>query len=110
MMVVGQKDWPLTGDGMLIDALREARVLNRRRETHITILSEEQFLAGLGLEAERESVARLCRINVLAERLDVPADRVRAWVRAGLLHAARPSMVFCGSISGRRRPPARSVT
>jgi tetratricopeptide (TPR) repeat protein len=74
---------------MLQDSLRLARVRLRRGESRITVLSEEQFLAGLGMDVHRESAAQLCRIDVLAHRLDVPADRVRAWVRAGLLRPRR---------------------
>ena len=85
LLVVGQQDWPLTRDGTLTPTLREARIATERNGSHLTILSEEQFLDGLGLEAERESVHRLYTLAALTELLKVSRERIRAWVKAGLI-------------------------
>ena len=55
----------------------------------MTVLSEEQFLSGLGLEQHGEMVRQLYRADALAGLLGVPKDRVRAWARAGLIRPRR---------------------
>jgi tetratricopeptide (TPR) repeat protein len=52
------------------------------------VVSEEQFLASLGLHQQRESVHRLYTTATLCELLGVAPGRVRAWVKAGLLKPA----------------------
>lgn len=89
LVVVGGRDWPLTPAGTLTTQLRQARLLRRRGEADVAVLSEEQFVAGLGLEAHREAVRQLYRTEALAEVLAVPAERVRAWARAGLIRPRR---------------------
>ncbi|HZN65300.1 MAG TPA: tetratricopeptide repeat protein [Tepidisphaeraceae bacterium] len=88
LVVVGQKDWPLARDGTLPDVLRRTRVMQRRKHARILVLSEEQFLASLGLDQYQESVHRLYTTATLCELLGVAPGRVRAWVKAGLLKPA----------------------
>src|SRR5687768_1484139 len=85
VVVLGQESLPLTRDGDLLRGLRMARVMQRRGGRRITVLPEEQFLAGLGLESHREHVRRLYTTAMLTAVLDVSRDSVRAWVRAGLI-------------------------
>jgi tetratricopeptide (TPR) repeat protein len=85
VVVLGQENLPLTRDGDLLRGLRMARVMQRRGGRRITVLPEEQFLAGLGLESHREHVRRLYTTAMLTAVLDVSRDSVRAWVRAGLI-------------------------
>lgn len=84
LLVVGQEGWPLQSDGRLSRKLEKARRL-RQRGRQIDILTEEDWLARLGLEDtgrdihQRFSLAQLCRL------LKMPRDRLRAWMRAGLV-------------------------
>jgi tetratricopeptide (TPR) repeat protein len=88
VVVLGQESLPLTRDGDLLRGLRMARVMQRRGGRRITVLPEEQFLAGLGLESHREHVRRLYTTAMLTAVLDVSRESVRAWVRAGLISPA----------------------
>jgi tetratricopeptide (TPR) repeat protein len=84
LLVVGQQDWPLTREGMLTQALRDAHAIAHRK-SDLVVLSEERFLDGLGLESARENVHRLYPIAALTELLKVSRERIRAWVKAGLI-------------------------
>ena len=88
VLVVGQKDWPLTGAGKLPQMLRQARVLTRRRHTPLIVISEDRFLAELGLEAHRQTVSPQYSTTTLTELLGVSRERVVAWVKAGLIKPA----------------------
>ena len=86
MLVVGQDGWPLQKDGRLTSKLRCARAFERAGQ-RITILSEEEFLTRLGLEAHTEEVRRLYSTAQLSSLLKIPGDRVRRWLTAGLIRA-----------------------
>ena len=88
LLVVGQKDWLLAKDGSLPPALRQARVMQRREHASLVVMSEEQFLAALDLDRQRQSVRQLYTTPTLCEVLGVAPGRVRAWVKAGLLSPA----------------------
>ena len=88
LVVVGQKDWPLTRDGTLDPILRKTRILQRRERVRIVVVSEDQFLEALGLDQYRQSVHPLYTTATLCEVLGVAPERVRAWVKAGLLRPA----------------------
>src|SRR5687768_12788040 len=88
LVVVGQKDWPLTRDGTLPDVLRKTRVMQRRESARIVVLSEDAFLQALGLDQYRPSVRPLYTTATLCEVLGVAPERLRAWVKAGLLRPA----------------------
>lgn len=89
LVVVGQKDWPPTRDGLLPHGLRLARQLIRHERSDIRIVSEEQFLSALGLDDFRENAQRLYTISTLSQVLGISADRVRAWVATGLIRPAK---------------------
>jgi tetratricopeptide (TPR) repeat protein len=85
ILVIGQDGWALGEDGRLSRKLQKARALKRKQA--ITILTESQFLGALGLES-REGSRRLSTAE-LSEVLQVPGDRIRTWVRHGLVHPAQ---------------------
>ncbi len=81
LLVVGQDGWPLRKDGQLTQNLKKARFLQER--IPITILTENDFLNRLGTEAAtchlRLTIAQVSDI------LQIPGERIRAWVRLGLV-------------------------
>jgi tetratricopeptide (TPR) repeat protein len=82
MLVVGQDGWPLDQDGRLTRKLQKARFLQRTRP--LTILTETDLLARLGLECSSRGLRRLSTIQ-LSETLGVTGERIRGWVRWGLV-------------------------
>jgi tetratricopeptide (TPR) repeat protein len=88
LIVVGQKDWPLCRDGTLPELLRRTRIMQRRDGVTTLVVSEDAFLQALGLEQYRQSVHPLYTTATLCEVLGVAVERVRAWVKAGLLRPA----------------------
>ena len=86
MLVVGQDGWPLQKDGRLTSKLRCARAFEQAGQ-RITILSEEEFLTQLGLDAHTEEVRRRYSTVQLSTLLKIPGDRVRRWLTAGLIRA-----------------------
>jgi tetratricopeptide (TPR) repeat protein len=94
-LVVGERDLPLNRDGTLAKHLCLARVMERARTLGATILSESQFLRGLGLggyvsggEGGDEG-PRLYTTATLTDLLEIPPARIRAWVRAGLVRPVK---------------------
>jgi len=87
-VVLADDGSPLGEDGRLADPLVEAR---RRIEAGqaIELLSEDEFLARLGLAEPGAALRRLYTSAQLARILDVPPRRLAAWVRAGLIRPAR---------------------
>lgn len=83
-LIVGQEGWPLQKDGSLTNKLQRARRL-QRQGAGIVILPEEEFLHQLGLEERSNGVHRLYTTAQLCRILEVPRDRIRAWMRAGLV-------------------------
>ena len=88
LLVIGEEGWPLTKDGTLAAPLRQARILKRKENVKTKVLSEEQFLAGLGLEDHRENLQRYHTTGMLVELLEVSRERITAWVKAGLIRPA----------------------
>src|SRR6185295_7383496 len=98
VLIVGRDGLPLTKDGRLAAQLRKARWL-AQQGYEIEILSEDALLAQLhsGLEDRlhrRATLAELIRI------LDVPRDRLRSWLRLGLIEPVEtidevPYFDFC---------------
>ena len=86
LVVVGQRDWPLTADGTLPPNLRVLRAWGRTHaERHTaTVLSEDQFLEVVGLQNR----SGLYTTAALTEVLGVPTATIRSWVRAGLIRPA----------------------
>jgi tetratricopeptide (TPR) repeat protein len=85
LLVVGQDALPLRKDGRLTRNLRTARRLQR---THaIVIINEADWLAGLGAASPLGNAAGVSTAQ-LSQMLQVPGQRIRAWVRAGLIQPA----------------------
>ncbi len=82
-LVVGQEGLPLTSRGRLTGKLKKARRLQSTRGP--LILPEEEFLERLGLTTRTDEVHRLYAIAQLCRLLRLPRDRVRAWLRGGLI-------------------------
>lgn len=87
ILVVGQRHWPVGQTGKLPEKLRRARLLQRRRNSSLVILSEDQFMGALGVGSV--NVHELFSLATLTETLQVSRERVRAWVRAGLVKPAK---------------------
>jgi tetratricopeptide (TPR) repeat protein len=84
-LVVGQDGWPLDKAGRLTNKLRKARTLQRVGQA-ISVIAEECFFAQLGMDTQAGS-RRLHSIAQLSQLLKVPGNRLRAWLRAGLIQA-----------------------
>jgi tetratricopeptide (TPR) repeat protein len=84
LLVVGQDGWPFENDGRLSSKLRKARSLQRNR-VEITVLTEEELFARLGLESPAEGVSRRYSTAQLARLLKIPGDRIRRWAAAGVI-------------------------
>jgi tetratricopeptide (TPR) repeat protein len=82
MLVVGQDGWPLDQDGRLTRKLQKARFLQRIRP--LAILTEADLLSRLGLERPANGLRRLST-SQLSETLRVSGERIRNWVRWGLI-------------------------
>ena len=88
LLVVGQAGIPLGDDGGLARPLREARAF-QERGSPIEIITEEEFLARLGLEEAGAQLRTLYTTAQLARILDIPGQRIQAWVRHGLIRPVR---------------------
>src|SRR5262245_61232315 len=86
-VVLADDGIPLGEDGAVWGPLDEAR---RRIEggQELVLLSEDEFLARLGLAGSGAALRRLYTSVQLGRILDVPARRIAAWVRAGLIRPA----------------------
>jgi tetratricopeptide (TPR) repeat protein len=84
LLVVGSNGWPLAPDGRVSGKLRRARrLLDEGRP--LVIVSEQQFLDRL----VGERPAALYSLVQLSQILGIGPERLRAWVRAGLVRPAR---------------------
>jgi tetratricopeptide (TPR) repeat protein len=86
-LVVGQEGWPLRKDGRLSRKLEQARRLQKEGGS-VAILTEEEFFDHLGLGSRTDGVRRLYTAAELTDLLHVTRDRLRAWMRAGLVQPA----------------------
>lgn len=84
LLVVGLNGWPLRRDGRVSGKLRKAQRLVEAG-LPIEILREDQFLARLGLSHFGDSVCRRYTLDQVAKVAAVPPQRLRSWLRAGLL-------------------------
>lgn len=83
LLVVGEESWPVGDDGRVSAELeRAARLQDEGRP--IELIGERDFLDRLGLASARDA-GRLGTSDQLARILRVPARRLRAWIRRGLL-------------------------
>lgn len=86
-LVVGSAGPPLTADGQPSQALQRARQLNADGYD-IQIIQEESLLEKLDLGTGTAEVHQSYTIAQLSRILDVPYDRIRLWVRLGLIEPA----------------------
>lgn len=94
LLVVGQDGPPLGEDGRLTNSLREALALQHEGR-EIRIVDEEEWLALVGLEEKQENLRNLYTTAQLARILEVPAARIRAWVRHELLQPVKVVRRLC---------------
>ncbi|MCZ6795263.1 MAG: tetratricopeptide repeat protein [Planctomycetota bacterium] len=87
-LVVGQDGWPLRDDGRVSRKLERARTL-QEAGCAISIVEEREFLDRLGLGEQGEQIHKLYTTAQLTRILGIPRDRIRHWVRWGLLRPAR---------------------
>ena len=85
--VVGQGGLPLDKDGQPDKRLERAERLHA--ETGLQILPEDDFLETSGLVEAGSRLNRLYSLLDLTRLLSIPRDRIRRWVRAGLLKPER---------------------
>ena len=93
-LVVGQESWPLQKDGQLTQQLKRAQELQQSGHA-IVILNEEDLLAQLGVKDRIDGVHRLYTLAQLTDFLDVPRNRVRAWLQAGLIQPVEKTNGVC---------------
>jgi hypothetical protein len=84
ILVVGQEGWPLRKDGGLSGKLETAKHL-QSAGCNVAILTEEELLDRLGLEGASSGIHKRFTLAQLGRLLKVPRDRLRAWMRCGLL-------------------------
>jgi tetratricopeptide (TPR) repeat protein len=87
LLVIGREGLPLGDDGRPTANLLAARKLQATGYP-IEILNEDAFLRRLQLVDNHEQVHRRYTIVQLSRILGVPRDRIRAWMRAGLIEPA----------------------
>src|SRR5262249_24346668 len=86
-LIVGQDGGPLDRTGKLTAKLEQARRLQHDGQ-ELVILPEEALLARLGLEADAGVIHRLYSTAQLCRILRVAGERIRAWLKAGLIQPA----------------------
>lgn len=87
VVIVGDEVWPLGDDGRLPPELERA---GRQRDEGrpVEMIGERDFLQRVGVGGGAEE-ARLCTSEQLSRILHIPARRLRAWIRRGLLKPVR---------------------
>jgi tetratricopeptide (TPR) repeat protein len=84
LLVVGQDGWPLRPDGRVTSKLEAARRLQRAGYP-LAVISEEELLARVGMVDRSQAVFRRYTAAQLTQLLGIRGERVRAWVRRGLI-------------------------
>ncbi len=88
LVVVGGDGWPCLRDGSPAPLTERVQEL-RRAGAQISILSEEEFFARLGLVEAQRSVCRELTVAELSRVLGLRAAQVRRWARLGLVTPRR---------------------
>ncbi len=88
VLVVGQAQGPLSGDGGLTENLARCRELTTKG-ARIRLIEEPEFLRALGAEEELEDFTRLYTVEQVSRIVGAPLSEVRSWLRHGLLKPAR---------------------
>jgi tetratricopeptide (TPR) repeat protein len=78
----------LQKDGQITRRLQQARHLQGSGST-ISIVTEDEFLTKLGRDDHADGVHRLYTLAQLIDLTNVPRNRVRAWLLAGLIQPAK---------------------
>lgn len=94
LLVIGEGGPPLGDDGTLTQKLVRARHLHEDG-SRLLVITEDDFLARLGLQEKRADLHRLYTTAQLARILGVPTGDVRSWVRHGLIHPVRTVKRLC---------------
>ena len=84
MLVVGQDGFPLGDDGRLSKKLEMGQRLVDQGYS-LEILDEDHFLQKLDRDDHRDQLRRRYTLVQLTRFMRIPRDRVRRWMRAGLL-------------------------
>lgn len=88
MLVVGDEGWPLESDGGTSVKLEQAQGLREQGQS-LRLLSEAEWLGLIGVHFDPENSRRLYTPAMLSQLLEIPASRIRAWERQGLISAAK---------------------
>jgi tetratricopeptide (TPR) repeat protein len=88
LVVVGGDGWPCLRDGSPTPLAQQVQAL-RRGDARVTILSEEEFFARLGLTEAKRSICRELTVVELSRVLGLRAIQVRRWARLGLVKPIR---------------------
>jgi tetratricopeptide (TPR) repeat protein len=83
ILVVGQEGWPLQADGRLTSKLQKVQKLQRSGYP-VEILQEHELICGIGLDPS-EGIRRLYTTTQLIKLLGLSRDKLRSWIRAGLI-------------------------
>jgi tetratricopeptide (TPR) repeat protein len=94
LLVVGQEGWPLRKDGGLSEKLERARHL-QAAGCSVAVITEEELLERLGLEGAGNGIHKRFSLAQLGRLLHVPRDRLRAWMRAGLVQPLETIQGVC---------------
>jgi len=86
-LVVGLGELPLGPDGKPNAALEMARLLTRHG-CDLQLLPEDEFLDRLGIGQSPEGTRRRTTLVELARLLGLPVQRIREWIRRGLIEPA----------------------
>jgi len=92
LAVVGDGNWPLAMPGSKVDRLRVLEELDKRATRGLAVVGERELIAALGIVSADEAGAhgpQLFTTARLTELLGVSRERIRAWVKAGLIAPAR---------------------
>ena len=93
-LVIGQEGWPLRKDGGLTEKLETAKHL-QVAGCDITILTEEELLERLGMDGATSGIHKRFNFVQLGRLLKVRRDRLRAWMRLGLLNPVENKQGVC---------------
>jgi len=93
-LVVGLEGWPLQKNGRLTRKLLQARRL-QHYGYRIIVLSEEEMLSQVGLQARTEGIHQLYTAAQLCQVLHIPGERLRAWMNSGFIKPAETANGIC---------------
>jgi Flp pilus assembly protein TadD len=89
VIVVGEADWPLARPaGSSTDRLKAIDALEKKAAAGVTLIGESQFVERLGLDQHAKNLHQLFSTATLTHLLDISRERIRAWVKAGLVKPA----------------------